>query len=232
MHEYGDSLMSVETSGSVEYCEVARERAAPTRRPRTPSLTSSAVASRAELDDEVGDRAGRDGRADGDAVELAFSSGSTSADRPRGAGRGRDQVDRGGPRPAQVAVRHVLRICWSFVYAWIVVMNPRSIAEACRSSTFAIGATQFVVHEAFEMMWCCVRVVLVVVDAEHERDVGIGRGRRDDDLLRAGVEVLLRPVAVGEEAGRLDHDVDAEVAPRQRRRVALGEHLHLACRRP
>ena len=41
------------------------------------------------------------------------------------------------------------------------------------------------------------------------------------------VEVLGGVVAVGEEAGRLDDDVDAEVAPRQRGGVALGEHLEL-----
>ena len=45
------------------------------------------------------------------------------------------------------------RICWSFVYAWIVVMKPCSIVSSS-CSTFASGATQFVVHEAFEMMWC------------------------------------------------------------------------------
>ena len=72
-----------------------------------------------------------------------------------------------------------------------------------------------------------VRVVVVVVDAEHERDVGIGRRRRDDDLLRARVEVLLRAVALREEAGRLEHDVDTEVAPRERGRIALGEELDL-----
>src|SRR4051794_32088164 len=44
--------------------------------------------------------------------------------------------------------------CWSFVYAWIVVMKPRSIPNVS-SSTFAIGATQFVVHDAFEMIACC-----------------------------------------------------------------------------
>jgi hypothetical protein len=43
------------------------------------------------------------------------------------------------------------RMRWSFVYAWIVVMNPDSIPnESLR--TFATGATQFVVHEALEMM--------------------------------------------------------------------------------
>ena len=93
-------------------------------------------------------------------------------------------------------------------------MKPLSIPKLS-SSTFAIGARQFVVHEAFEMIAWRSGVVLVVVDAEHERDVRVGRGRRDDDLLRAGVEVLLGRGPVGEEAGRLEHDVDAEVAPRQ-----------------
>jgi hypothetical protein len=42
---------------------------------------------------------------------------------------------------------------WSFVYAWMVVMNPRSTVNAsCR--TFAIGATQLVVQLALLTMWC------------------------------------------------------------------------------
>ena len=65
----------------------------------------------------------------------------------------------------------------------------------------------------------------VVVDADHEGGVGAGGRGRDDHEGRAGVEVGGRLVAVGEEAGRLDDDVDAEVAPRQLRRVALGEDL-------
>ena len=40
---------------------------------------------------------------------------------------------------------------WSFVYAWIVVMKPCSIPNASLS-TFAIGAMQFVVQDAFETM--------------------------------------------------------------------------------
>ena len=105
-------------------------------------------------------------------------------------------------------------------------MKPDWISPSS-CSTFASGATQFVVHDAFETMWCAVRVVRVVVDAEHERDVGVGRGSGDDHLLRARVEVLLRALPVGEEPGRLEHDVDPEVAPRQRRRIALGEDLDL-----
>jgi hypothetical protein len=37
--------------------------------------------------------------------------------------------------------------------------------------------------------------------------------------------MLLRVLALGEEAGRLDHDVGAQVRPRQRGRVPLGRHL-------
>jgi hypothetical protein len=39
--------------------------------------------------------------------------------------------------------------------------------------------------------------------------------------------VLGGVVALGEEAGRLDHDVDAEVTPGQGGRIALGQHLQL-----
>jgi hypothetical protein len=41
------------------------------------------------------------------------------------------------------------------VYAWIVVMIPRSIPTASWS-TFATGARQFVVHDAREITsWLC-----------------------------------------------------------------------------
>jgi hypothetical protein len=74
-----------------------------------------------------------------------------------------------------------------------------------------------------------VRVVGVVeVDAEDDRRVRLGGRGGDDDLLGAGLEVLGGVRALGEEAGRLDHDVDAEVAPRQLRRIALRERLDLA----
>jgi hypothetical protein len=65
-------------------------------------------------------------------------------------------------------------------------------------------------------------VVLVEVDPEHDRDV-LALGRRgDDDLLGPCLQVLGRVLTSGEEAGRLEDDVDAEVGPRQVGRVALG----------
>ena len=71
------------------------------------------------------------------------------------------------------------------------------------------------VHDAFEMIVVRGRVVGALVHAEHEgRDVGAGGGGRDDDLLRAGRDVLVGVLGLGEAAGRLDDDVDAELAPR------------------
>ena len=92
--------------------------------------------------------------------------------------------------------------------------------------TLAIGARQFVVHEALRDDRVRRRVVVLVVDAHHDGDVLVLGRRRDDDLLGAAVDVRPGLGRVGEQAGRLDDDVDAEVAPRQRRRVALGEDPH------
>ena len=51
------------------------------------------------------------------------------------------------------------------------------------------------------------------------------RGGRDDDLLRAGGQVLGGRLARREHAGRLDDDVDLELAPGQRERATFGEDL-------
>ncbi len=67
------------------------------------------------------------------------------------------------------------------------------------------------------------RVVLVLVHAHEQRlDVALARGG-DDDLLGAGREVALGLLGVGEEAGRLDHVVDAQRLPGQLARL-LGGH--------
>ena len=94
------------------------------------------------------------------------------------------------------------------------------------SSTFASGTTQFVVQDAFEIM---VRrgVVGVVVHAHHDRDVLALRGRADDDLLGAGFEVGRRLLPVREQTGRLDHDLGADLLPRELRGIALREHTQL-----
>ena len=71
------------------------------------------------------------------------------------------------------------------------------------------------------------RIVLLVVDAHDDGDVGAFGGRGDDDFLRTGLDVLGCRVAVREEPRRLEHDVDAEVLPRELRRVAERQDLEL-----
>ena len=68
-------------------------------------------------------------------------------------------------------------------------------------------------------------VVLVVVDAHDDGDVLVLRRGGDQDLLGAGVDVLLRVGGLGEEAGGFDHDVHAQLAPRKVGGVTLGEDL-------
>ena len=97
---------------------------------------------------------------------------------------------------------------------------------SCR--TLATGARQFVVHEALVMMWWRVGVVGgVEVHAQH--DVGVGGigalGRRGEDhLAGARVQVPLGAGARAEPPGRLDHDVDGQLLPRQRLRLGCGGH--------
>ncbi len=107
---------------------------------------------------------------------------------------------------------------WSLVYAWTVVMRPCSSPNESLS-TFAIGARQLVVHDAFEITVCCRGVEHVVVDAHADGGVGVAARRRDDDATDAAAEVAGRLLAGGEEPGRLDHDVDVVVAPRDLGRV-------------
>ncbi len=67
------------------------------------------------------------------------------------------------------------------------------------------------------------RVVSVLVHAEDDRDVLVLGRSRDDDLLRTGLAMSRGLLGVGEDAGRLDHDVGADIGPWQRRRVPLAE---------
>ena len=198
--------------------EVRRERPVPAAASKA-AFTSSTVASPRERHDEVGDRAGRDRGANRDPVDLALQVRQHEADRPGGAGRRRDQVDRRGAGAAEVLVR-AGRGCWSFVYAWIVVMNPRSIPNES-SSTFAIGATQFVVHEAFEMIECFSASYASSLTPSTSVMSGSVAGAEMTTFFAPASRCFCASSRVREEARRLDHDVDLEVAPGQVRRIAL-----------
>ena len=68
------------------------------------------------------------------------------------------------------------------------------------------------------------RIVLVLVDAQHDGDVFVGRRRRDDDLLHRPAQVLLGQFGLGELAGGLDDHLRADRCPIQLGRIFLGEN--------
>ena len=70
------------------------------------------------------------------------------------------------------------------------------------------------------------RIVVVVVDPHDDCNVLLLGGGADDDLLRACAQVLSRPVALRKEAGRLQHDIDIQIFPREFGRVAFRQNLH------
>ena len=72
------------------------------------------------------------------------------------------------------------------------------------------------------------RVVLLIVDTHHERRVGVLCRSGDDHALCAGVEMRSCELAVGEVAGRLDHDGGTELPPREVGRLSLGQDPDLA----
>ena len=95
------------------------------------------------------------------------------------------------------------------------------------SRTLTTGARQLVVQLALEMMLCLAGIVLVLVDAENEGDVFVGRRSGDDDLLDGRAEVSLRLGRIGKVAGRFNDDLRAHISPGKLGGVAFGPHLDL-----
>ena len=184
---------------------------------RNASLTAAGGDRLAELHREVDHRhvGGRD--PDRDAVELALELGQHEADRGGGPGGGRDHAHRARAGAAQVLVREV-------VDRLVVGVGVHGRGEAALDAEVVeqdLGHRGQAVGGAGGVRDQLVlgRIVLALVDAEHDRDVRVLGGRGDHDLLGAGLQVLGGHGPVPEDAGGLHHDVDAHLAPRQRGRI-------------
>ncbi len=70
-------------------------------------------------------------------------------------------------------------------------------------------------------------IVSGIVDAEHDGDVLILRGRGDDDFLDRSAQMFRGILRVGETAGGFDDDLDAERTPVEFGRILDGEDLDL-----
>ena len=93
-------------------------------------------------------------------------------------------------------------------------MKPCSIVSSS-CSTFAIGATQFVVQEAFETMLCAEASYSSSLTPSTTVTSGSVAGAEISTFFAPAVEMLLGLVALREQPGGLDRDVDAEIAPGQ-----------------
>ena len=100
----------------------------------------------------------------------------------------------------------VITARWTPMWRWAISMT---------------GVMQLVVQLAQEMI--CGRTV-GVVHAVHHGGHCLRRRRRGKDHVRGtGLNVLRQIVLAFEDAGAFQHQVDAEVGPRQVRRVTFGE---------
>ena len=118
------------------------------------------------------------------------------------------------------------RIFWSFVYAWIVVMKPRSIPYAS-FSTFATGAMQLVVQDAFEMRLCFSGSYSPSLTPRTSVRSGSVAGAEKMTFFAPASRCFCAAVARVEVPGGLEGDVDAELAPGELRGILLGEELDL-----
>ena len=83
------------------------------------------------------------------------------------------------------------------------------------------------VQDALETIVCDLRS-FVIVDAVDDGQILAGARGGDQHLFGAGLQMLFRHVALGEDTGAFHHHVDAELVPGQVFRVAFGKHLHHA----
>ncbi len=91
--------------------------------------------------------------------------------------------------------------------------------------TLAAGARQLVVQEALEMMLCLAGSYLSSFTPSTMVMSSPLAGAEMMTFLTRVVQVRLGLVGVGEEAGALDDDLRADIAPGNLRRVALLEDL-------
>lgn len=70
------------------------------------------------------------------------------------------------------------------------------------------------------------RFIIVGVDADDDRDVFVFARRGDEHAARPCLKVPRGSFAMRELARGFDDDVDAEISPRQPRRIALGEQTN------
>ncbi len=157
--------------------------------------------------------------ADGGAVELAGEFRQHEADRLGGARGRRDHRQGGGARAVKVLVHRVQRRLVAGVGVdgrHEALLDADGIVEDLGHGGERVGRAGRVGDH--DVVLC----QLVVVDPVDDGEVGLVAGRGDQHALGAGVEMLQRLFARGEEARAFERDVHLEFAVGQLLRVADG----------
>src|SRR5438105_7140570 len=71
------------------------------------------------------------------------------------------------------------------------------------------------------------RIVLVMVNSQHDGEVFIFGGRGDDDLLHRAAHMFLGVRGIGKSSGRLNHHLGAHRFPRQLGRIFFRKHANV-----
>jgi hypothetical protein len=175
-----------------------------------------------DLDGQVDHRRRRDRDADREALHTAGQLGHDEADRLGGAGARRDEVDRRRARAPRILVRRVDQPLVAGVGVdrrHDAVADPERVVEHLGDRRQAVRRARR--HRDDVVLVGVVRGL--EVHAGDDRDVRVLAGRGDDHLAGPRLEVLGGAGAVTELTGRLDDDVDVQLAPRQLGRVGLRE---------
>src|SRR5919106_48626 len=174
---------------------------------------------------EVGNGPVRHGHSQRDPVESPLELGHRQRCSLSCTGRCRDDVYRRGACSSEVLVREVQRLL--VVRVRVTgrhgpLLDPPVVLEHLDHRNDAVCGARCIRDDVVRR-----GIVGVLVDPQDDRQVLFLRGGGDDYFPRAGVDVFAGIGAFGEEARRLDHDVDTQVAPRQIGRVFLREEADL-----
>ena len=153
----------------------------------------------------------RGGHAQSAAVEQAVQFGDDEAHGLGGTSGGGDDVDSSGAHTTGVGVRQVkdaLVVGVGVDGAHHALLDAPLVVENLHHGGKAVGGAGSVGHDVVLL-----GVVLVVVDADAESQVGVLGGSGDQNLLGASLDVTLSLLTSGEETGGLKNNVNTQLSP-------------------